>query len=107
MKGRISDYIPYGKENAVARNKLAKLTGIEDRANREMIKAENPRLLKEFEEAIVSSSHHCGYWRTDDPYEMAQCVKEAHNRCRKILQNVEPIEDFLYDKYGMKIRGNC
>ena len=94
MKGRISDYIPYGKENAVSRAHLVKITGLPDRTIRNLVKEENKRLCKGGE-AILSSSSNRGYWRTDSPAEMLAYIHEADHRCREIAANVAPIRELV------------
>ena len=94
MKGRISDCIPYGKENAVSRAYLVKITGLPDRTIRNLVKEENKRLCKQGE-AILSSSSNRGYWRTDSPAEMLAYIHEADHRCREIQKNMEPIKKLL------------
>lgn len=51
------DYIPFGKENAVTRQELVRLTGLDDRTIRNEIKRLNREGVP-----ILSSSHTCGYW---------------------------------------------
>ncbi len=75
----ILDYIPYGRDNAVSRQALAALTGLEDR----MIRKEINR-LREKGEFILSSSHSVGYWRSDDPKEIEDYLKECDSRRRHL-----------------------
>lgn len=57
---RIEDYIPEGREHAVSRAELVRLTGLPDRNIRQEIKAANRRLTEEGR-AILSSSGARGY----------------------------------------------
>ena len=71
----IERYIPFGRENAISRRELVRLTGIPDRKVREIIKLANRR-LKPSGVAILSSSAQRGYWRTDDISEMEAYLRE-------------------------------
>lgn len=81
--------IPYGKENAISRKDLSKLTGWDDRRVRDEIK----RLMRNGER-ILSSSSAKGYWRSDDPDEIERFLKESDNRRRTEALNVEPLRFF-------------
>lgn len=71
--------IPYGKENAISREDLSKLTGWDDRRVRDEIK----RLM-----------------RSDDPDEIERFLKESDNRRRTEALNVEPLRFFVAKSKG-------
>ena len=87
--------IPYGKENAISREDLSKLTGWDDRKGREEIK----RLMRHGER-ILSSSSAKGYWRSDDPDEIDRFLKESDNRRTTEALNVEPLRFFVAKSKG-------
>ena len=87
--------IPYGKENAISREDLSKLTGWDDRRVRDEIK----RLMRNGER-ILSSSSAKGYWRSDDPDEIERFLKESDNRRRTEALNVEPLRFFVAKSKG-------
>jgi hypothetical protein len=87
--------IPYGKENAISRKDLSKLTGWDDRRVRDEIK----RLMRNGER-ILSSSSAKGYWRSDDPDEIERFLKESDNRRRTEALNVEPLRFFVAKSKG-------
>ncbi len=86
----IIDLIPYGKEYAISRAELNKITGMDDRTIRSMIKQANI-LLEPKNEAILSSSGARGYWRTDDLWEMEAYLRESDHRKKIISVNDSPI----------------
>ena len=86
----ISQYIPFGRENAVTREYLSKITGIGERKIRCFIKLANQELSKEGK-AIISSSREKGYWMTANIDEMESSLREADNRIRTQRENDSPI----------------
>lgn len=97
----IIDYIPEGKENAVSRAELARLTGWKDRDIREAIKKANRAACAEGF-AILSSSGAKGYWKTSDPVEIEDYCRESRNRQRSLFLNDSPIYDLLRRITGTK-----
>lgn len=87
--------IPYGKENAISREDLSKLTAGTNRRVRDEIK----RLMRNGER-ILSSSSAKGYWRSDDPDEIERFLKESDNRRRTEALNVEPLRFFVAKSKG-------
>ena len=87
--------IPYGKENAVSRADLVRLTGWDGRKVRKEIK----RLLRNGEH-ILSSSSAKGYWRSDDPDEIERFLKESDKRRRTEALTVEPLRFFVAREKG-------
>ena len=73
--------IPIGRENAISREALCNIWCCCDRVARKNIQA----LRMEMPEdgyIIVSSSHDTGYYRTNDPAEIAAFIKETEARAR-------------------------
>lgn len=71
----ILQYIPKGRENAISRDSLSRLTRLPDRENRKLI-----RKARESGIAILSSSSGKGYWLSDNPSEIRQLSKEYMQR---------------------------
>ena len=92
----IEQFIPYGRENAVSRKELAKLTGLPDRLLRDTIKQANKRLWPKGE-AILSSSGSRGYWRSTSVDEMEQYKAESDRRRRS-----EPILRIIAKAKGQR-----
>lgn len=90
----IADYIPSGRENAVSRVELHRLTGIPDRDIRDAIKRANRALTVEGK-AIVSSAGARGYWITEDMAEMEAYLAESSRRSRSQYQNDAPVRDLV------------
>lgn len=71
----ILQYIPRGRENAISRESLERMTRLPDRENRHLI-----RKARESGIAILSSSSGKGYWLSDNPSEIRQLSKEYMQR---------------------------
>lgn len=91
------DFIPYGKDNAVTRQELVKLTGFDDRTVRNEIKK-----LRAEGEPILSSSHHVGYWRSDNPNEIEGYLRECDSRCKALFMTNCKMKKRLYEMMGQR-----
>ncbi len=91
----IADFIPEGKENAVSRAELARLTGIPDRNIRAAVKAANKALALETGKAILSTSGKSGYWISASREEMEAYLAESSRRSRSQYQNDAPIRELV------------
>lgn len=94
----ILDYIPYGRENAITRQELAKLTKLDDRAVRKEIK----RLTKQGV-PIISSSHYKGYWLSDDIDEWEAYINEIDRRRESLYFTTLELRKELYRRKGIKV----
>lgn len=90
----IADYIPEGRENAVSRAELARLTGMPDRNIRDAIKAANKALTAK-NKAILSTSGKSGYWISTSREEMEAYLAESSRRSRSQYQNDAPIRELV------------
>lgn len=79
----ILSLIPWGKENAISREKLVKYTGMNDREIRDCIK-----FLRDKEIPILSSSAHNGYWLSSSTEEIEAFVMESEHRVRAQNDNI-------------------
>ena len=93
----IIDYIPFGKQNAISRERLSELSGMGDRAVRKAIQA-----LREDGEIILSSSHGKGYWRSDDASEIGQYIAENKSRIRKLYKTNRKLTEQYYELTGQR-----
>lgn len=98
----IEDYIPEGRENAISRAELQKVTGLPDRTIRAEIKRANVRLETE-RMAILSSSSARGYWITSDVDEMRRYLRESEHRQNVTAQNDMPIFRIVMSMTGDKV----
>lgn len=74
--------IPIGRCNAISREELARIWGMSDRATRHTI-AELRALPGDDGYAILSTATKpSGYWRSDDPAEIAAFIRETEARAR-------------------------
>ena len=90
----IAEYIPRGRENAITRRELSRLTGIPDRQLRDLIKRANRELAGKGE-AILSSSNRAGYWISGDVGEMRRYLRESNHRIKPQLTNDLPIRQIV------------
>ena len=92
----IVEHIPFGRENAINRRQLEKLTGFHDRQNRSLIKEYNRQQQAEPGAVVIlSSSSARGYWRTSSIEEMERYLAESHHRRNVQAENDEPIEQIV------------
>lgn len=92
--------IPEGRENAISRAELKRLTGFsDDRKIRELIKQAN-KVLAFRGKAIISSSGARGYWITENLEEMESYLEESSRRSKTQYQNDNPIRQLVQRKGG-------
>ena len=91
--------IPFGRDNAISREKLRRLWNCNDREAR-LIIANLRRYPGEDGCAILSTSstHPAGYWRSDNPAEISAFIKETEGRARST---------FLSLKDARRVLRNC
>lgn len=97
----IEQFIPFGRENAISRKELKARLGMEDHKIRDLIKQANKR-LEDQGEAILSSSGHRGYWRSNKIEEMVRYHEESCRRRRSQALNDEPIMRIIAKAKGQK-----
>lgn len=95
---QITDYIPYGKDHAISRAELARITGLKDREVRKAIKRELGRGT-----VILSSAAARGYWRTDDTAEIEAFIRESDHRRTTEARTVEPLRRILAERRGLDV----
>ena len=93
----ILDYIPEGKENAVTREYLSKMTGWPDRQVRKEIK----RLVTEGV-PILSSSSAKGYWLSDNIGEIEAFIRESRHRRNTESRTLNKLERMVMEKQGIR-----
>lgn len=93
----ILDYIPYGRENAISRESLARITGMSDRQVRKAIEG-----LREDGEVILSSSHSKGYWRSDDEADISAYIAENRHRIARLHRTNKEIIRKHYERTGQR-----
>lgn len=94
----ILNLIPYGKENAISRADLVRMTGVPDRTIRNAIKS----LIRQGN-TILSSSSAKGYWRSDDISEIEQFIRESDHRRTTEAITVEPLRRLVAQAKGFDI----
>lgn len=76
----IADYIPKGRENAITREHLCKITGLPDRKVREEIEQARRRGA-----IIVNAQDGAGYYQTEDLGEIKRQFNQNERRAKSIL----------------------
>lgn len=87
--------IPFGKANAVTRQQLCEVWGVDDRTMREIIAKLRIQSKRTHGAAILSCSRQgCGYWRSMDVEEIDRYNREVRHRALKVLeaQQIAPME---------------
>ena len=79
--------IPFGRENAIVRADLARLWNVSERDVRRVI----ARMRKEHaDDAILSSTRRpAGFWRSREPEEIGEFIREMEARGRSTFQVLE------------------
>lgn len=80
MGKAIVDHIPVGRENAVTRRQLCELTGMRDRALRNAIED-----ARQNGEIIINAQDGRGYYRSEEPNDLAGQYVRNRNRAMAIL----------------------
>ena len=83
MYDRLVVSIPYGSENAIKRDALARIWKCNDRTMRIWIA--DMRAVDYGDSYIIASSHSGGYYLTNLPYEIERFIRETHARGRHTL----------------------
>lgn len=77
----ITDYIPIGKENAITRAQLCALTGLSDRAVRQLIE-----VARIEGEVIINNQDGKGYYISNDPEDIRRQMASNRSRAMSILR---------------------
>ena len=95
----ILDFIPKGKENAISKENLCKLTGIKDeRIIRDAIKRQ-----VESGVPILSSSGHKGYWYSEDLEEIKEFIRENDHRSNALNRTTAKLKKRVYEMENIKV----
>ena len=80
MKGKITDYIPEGRDQAVTRERLCGITGLPDRKVRELIER-----ARRGGAIIINAQDGAGYYRSEDLRDVARQYRMNEKRALAIL----------------------
>lgn len=83
---KIADLLSYGRENAVPRRHLEKLTGLDGRTVRLMIERERR------EGVPILADNVTGYYLPATEHERAACVRSMRHRAAQIIRTARAIE---------------
>lgn len=84
----IADFIPRGKENAITRQNLCEITGLNDRAVRESISQARREI------PIISLANK-GYYIPTEKEDVEQWVKQEEHRAKSIFWSMAGAKKFL------------
>ena len=90
--------IPEGRENAISRETLRRLTGLDDRK----IRLEIKRLISQGH-VILSSSSAKGYWQSDNISEIEQFIRESDHRRSTEAKTIEALRSLVAKRKGEDI----
>lgn len=90
--------IPEGRENAISRETLRRLTGLDDRK----IRLEIKRLISQGH-VILSSSSAKGYWQSDDTAEIERFIRESDHRRSTEAKTIEALRRLVAKRKGEDI----
>lgn len=82
------EFIPFGRENAISRSDLSRITGLSDRKTRSCI----AKLRAQDDGTnivIVSTSRGRGYYRTDNPEEIDGFIRDMLSRVTQTLNAIK------------------
>ena len=98
----ITDYIPTGKENAITRERLCKITGLSDRIIRKAVEIKRREGIP-----IMSSAHTKGYWMSDDVDEWEAFLQEYDHRISAMRKSMAKLKKRYYERTGVKTTKVC
>lgn len=93
----ILSLIPKGRENAITRGELMRITGLPDREIRAAIK----KLVRQGN-PVLSSSGKAGYWLSDDWNEINAFIKEYERRQRTTDCNIAALRKLYNEKHNIR-----
>lgn len=87
----IVKFIPFGRENAVSRDKLSAEIGCSDRVMRDLINNARKRVV------IINIQNGNGYYRptNEDAAEVEKFKRQEENRAKEIFRGLQPVRKFL------------
>lgn len=88
----IADFIPVGKENAVTREQLCRLTGLSDRVNRKLIEVARVEGV-----VIVNDSDGEGYYISEEEADIRRQYNTNHHRAMSILRQQKLLRQKLLE----------
>ncbi len=91
MEIDVVKFIPFGKENAISRDKLAAKIGCTDRTMRDLVNKARKRVV------IINLQDGDGYYRpTDEDMEdVLRYKKQEENRATEVFGNLQPVREFI------------
>lgn len=89
------DYLPIGKKNAISKEELVKITGMNERSVREMI-AE----IRMSYGAVCSTSTSKGYYKPASKQELQEFIDETERRAKSTFAILKIAKEEMNRNYG-------
>lgn len=83
---KVADLLSHGRENAIPRRELERLTGLDGRTVRLMIERERR------EGRPILADNATGYYLPATEYERAACVRSMRHRAGEVMKSAQAIE---------------
>lgn len=93
--GNILDLIPVGAENAVSRRDLCAITGLEDRALRQLVHKE-----RKAGHQILTNMESGGYYRPEHSQDTVRFIRSMRRRAAETLAVADAVEAALSEEIG-------
>lgn len=87
---RLSNLIPYGKDNSVSREYLSLLTGWGDRELRRKIKE-----LRMIGDVICSDTSHIGYWKPTKRSEVIEFIDQMESYGKQCFNAAKTAREYM------------
>lgn len=91
---KIIDYIPFGAENAITREQLSKVTGLNDSAMRHEI------AIARRETCIINLQDGRGYYQPTSIEEVDRFIAQEEHRARSIFYNLNGAKKYRNEMKG-------
>lgn len=94
LDSKCSD-IPIGRENAISKAALCRLWGCSEREARNRVAQLRAEPARDGYVILSTSNGPTGYWRSDDPQEIAAFIRETEHRAKNTFLSLKAARAFL------------
>lgn len=97
LDSKCSD-IPIGRENAISKAALCRLWGCSERKARNRVAQLRAEPARDGYVILSTSNGPTGYWRSDDPQEIAAFIRETEHRAKNTFLSLKAARQALEDR---------
>ena len=90
--------IPIGRENAISKAALCRLWGCSEREARNRVAQLRAEPARDGYVILSTSNGPTGYWRSDDPQEIAAFIRETEHRAKNTFLSLKAARQVLEDR---------